>query len=430
MQLIENIRLAFTSLLANKMRALLTMLGIIIGISAVIMITTIGTSIQKTLSNTFNSFGSYNLFFVQLYVEDEDADLTRDDFFTREMFDELFEKYPGHFSLEMNDSFGNAVTRNSRGQECKLTVNGTMDTQPMMDHERGRTIQYKDNTHKKNAIYVSDLFIKQYFVNGEDPIGQTVTLTFENGITADFVIVGYDKLPLIYEKQYKPGMKLYDKVTPVSVPLDTMNELFHTGADDVIAYAEFRYNTDVDPTVLQTELQEFFDEKYAEKPGISIQIINEQQYIGMMDTIINVVTIAISVIAAISLIVGGVGVMNIMLVSITERTKEIGVRKALGAQNSAIRMQFVIEAIMICLIGGIIGILLGITGGLAIGWIARTLVTQFYAEYAELIAITIQPSIPAIIISVFFSILTGVFFGYYPANKAAKMNPIDALRYD
>ena len=430
MQLIENIRLAFTSLLANKMRALLTMLGIIIGISAVIMITTIGTSIQKTLSNTFNSFGSFNLFLVQIYLEDEDADITRDDFFSREMFDELFEKYPDHFSLEMNGSFGQAVTRNSKGQECMVAVNGTMATAPDMNHERGRTIQYKDNTHKKNALYVSDLFIQQYFVNGEDPIGQTVTLTFDNGITADFVIVGYSKLPLIYEKQYKPGMKLYDKVTPVSVPLDTMNELFHTGADDVMSYVELRYNTDVDPAVLQQELQDFFDEKYAEKPGISVQIINEQQYIGMMDTIINVVTIAISVIAAISLIVGGVGVMNIMLVSITERTKEIGVRKALGAQNSAIRMQFVVEAIMICLIGGIIGIVLGIVGGLAIGWAAKILVTKFYAEYAELIAITIQPSIPAILISVFFSILTGVFFGYYPANKAAKMNPIDALRYD
>ncbi len=430
MQLIENIRLAFTSLLANKMRALLTMLGIIIGISAVIMITTIGTSIQKTLSNTFNSFGSFNLFLVQLYIDDEDVDLTREDFFSREMFDELFAEYPDHFSLEMSNSFGQAVTRNSKDQECKVAVTGVMDVTPAMDHERGRTIQYKDNTHKKNALYVSDLFIQQYFVNGEDPIGQTVTLTFDNGITADFVIVGYDELPLIYEKQYKPGMKLYDKVTPVSVPLDTMNELFHTDEDDVLSYVEFRYNTDVDPNVLQAELEEFFAEKYAEKPGINIQIINEQQYIGMMDTIINVVTIAISVIAAISLIVGGVGVMNIMLVSITERTKEIGVRKALGAQNSAIRMQFVVEAIMICLIGGIIGILLGIVGGLAIGWIAKLLVTEFYAEYAELIAITIQPSIPAILISVFFSILTGVFFGYYPANKAAKMNPIDALRYD
>ncbi|MBP0973116.1 MAG: FtsX-like permease family protein [Oscillospiraceae bacterium] len=426
MQLIENIRLAFTSLFANKMRALLTMLGIIIGISAVIMITTIGTTIQKTLSNTFNSFGSYNIFDVILDWEDS---VSEDDLISREMLDELVAEYPDYFAIELTTDCGQATTRNSKGDTITMSVSGVLDVKPMLDHLRGRTIQYKDNINKKNALYVSDLFISQYFEPGVDPIGQEINLTFENGLSGDFVIVGYDKLPQLYEKMYTPGMKKMEKVSPVSIPCDTYNEMVHQESEPSY-YAQIRYNTDYDVTMQQDALQGFFEEKYKEKPGITFRIINEQQYLGMIDTIINVVTIAISVIAAISLIVGGVGVMNIMLVSITERTKEIGIRKALGAQNSAIRMQFVIEAIMICLIGGIIGIVLGILGGLAIGWIAKTLVTEFYSEYAELISITIQPSIPAIIISVFFSILTGVFFGYYPANKAAKMNPIDALRYD
>lgn len=427
MQLIENIRLAFTSLLANKMRALLTMLGIIIGISAVIMITTIGTSIQKTLSNTFNAFGSMNIFDVIL---DWDDAASQDDMITREMLDELVEMYPDYFSIEMAIDCGTATTRNYRGETVTMSVSGAMDVSAALDHERGRPIQYKDNVNKKKAIYVSDLFIQQYFAPGEDPIGQTVNLTFaDNGLSGDFVIVGYDKLPQIYEKQYPPGMKLMEKTSPVCIPCDTYNEMIHQEQEPSY-YAQIRYNTDYDIDMQQSLLQAFFDEKYQEKPGFTVRIINEQQLLGMMNTVINIVTIAISVIAAISLIVGGVGVMNIMLVSITERTKEIGIRKALGAQNSAIRLQFVIEAIMICLIGGVIGILMGIMGGMAIGWIAKTLVTEFYAEYAEIIAITIQPSIPAILISVFFSILTGVFFGYYPANKAAKMNPIDALRYD
>ncbi|MBQ8927789.1 MAG: ABC transporter permease [Oscillospiraceae bacterium] len=428
MQLIENIRLAFTSLFANKMRALLTMLGIIIGISAVIMITTIGTSIQKTLSNTFNSMGNMNIFDIVIQT-DEDTPIFEDDLISREMLDELVTTYPDHFDLEMSESFGNATTRNAKGQTITMNVSGAMDITPAFDHRRGRTICYEDNKQMKNAVYVTDLFINQYFINGEDPIGQTINLTFSNGVSADFVIIGYDELPQIYKRQYAPGTKEIDKTTPIVVPLDTMLHLMHQEPENEF-YAMVRYNADYDPVMLQEELQEFFDEKYAEKAGISIYIFNEQSYLGMINTVISIVTIAISVIAAISLIVGGVGVMNIMLVSITERTKEIGIRKALGAQNSAIRMQFVVEAILICLIGGIIGIFTGMLGGMLIGYIAKELVTQFYAEYAELISITIQPSVPAILISVFFSILTGVFFGYYPANKAAKMNPIDALRYD
>ena len=430
MQFIENLRLALTSLVANKMRALLTMLGIIIGISAVIMITTIGTSIQKTLSNTFNSIGNFNYFMAQFMVTDDDVSLTEEDFMSREMLDELVATYPDHFSLDMSENFGNVTVRNPKGQYITMSASGSLDVFASTDHRRGRTITYEDSKQKKNAIYVTDLFVRQYFGSEDvDPIGQTIELTFEDGVSSDFTIVGYSKLTAMYEKSYAPGTKEIDKVTPCDIPLDTGLELLHQ-QQDYIYYAQIRYNTDVDMDLQKQELQDFFDEKYAEKPGMQISVTNMQDMLGMINTVINIVTIAISGIAAISLIVGGVGVMNIMLVSITERTKEIGVRKALGAQNNAIRMQFVIEAIMICLIGGVIGIVMGILGGLAIGWIAKTLVTQFYSEYAELISITIQPSILWITIAVVFSIITGVVFGYYPANKAAKMNPIDALRYD
>ena len=130
---------------------------------------------------------------------------------------------------------------------------------------------------------------------------------------------------------------------------------------------------------------------------------------------INTVTIGISVIAGIALLVGGIGVMNIMLVSITERTREIGTRKALGAPNSSIRIQFIIEAVVICLIGGLIGILFG--SGLG-------------AIAAALMKTSPMPSLRAIVVSLSFSTAIGIFFGFYPANKAAKMDPIEALRYE
>jgi putative ABC transport system permease protein len=121
------------------------------------------------------------------------------------------------------------------------------------------------------------------------------------------------------------------------------------------------------------------------------------------------------VVAGIALVVGGIGVMNIMLVSITERTREIGTRKALGAPNSSIRMQFIVEAVVICLIGGIIGIILGVTAGIGA---------------AKLLDTVAVPSLFSIVLSLSFSMAIGVFFGYYPANKAAKMDPIEALRYE
>lgn len=139
---------------------------------------------------------------------------------------------------------------------------------------------------------------------------------------------------------------------------------------------------------------------------------------------------AISFIAAISLIVGGVGVMNIMLVSITERTKEIGIRKALGAKNKAIKQQFLIESVVLCLVGGIIGILIGILFGFILGKVAMLVINSYYSDYAGYIIMNVHPSVLAIILSVCFSMLIGVFFGSYPAKKAAKMEVIDALRYE
>ena len=134
-----------------------------------------------------------------------------------------------------------------------------------------------------------------------------------------------------------------------------------------------------------------------------------------MNDMINTVSIAVSFIAGISLLVGGIGVMNIMLVSITERTREIGTRKALGAKNSSIRLQFIIESVILCLIGGILGIVVGFVLG-AIAAVAL--------GYSAAVPVT------AVIVATIFSMVIGIFFGYYPANKAAKLNPIEALRYE
>ena len=144
-------------------------------------------------------------------------------------------------------------------------------------------------------------------------------------------------------------------------------------------------------------------------------VVSMTSMMNQMNTMIGAIQLALSVIAGISLVVGGIGVMNIMLVSITERTKEIGTRKALGATNGSIRLQFITESVVICLIGGIIGIIFGIV----LGTVA-----------VKLMGYEASVSLSSIVIAVGFSMAIGIFFGYYPANKAAKLNPIDALRYE
>ena len=168
--------------------------------------------------------------------------------------------------------------------------------------------------------------------------------------------------------------------------------------------------------------------------GFAGVVTNTEAFTTMLNAITSInmspMLICAVVVAVMCMIVGGVGVMNIMLVSITERTREIGVRMALGAKRRTIRMQFVIEAIMLCLIGGIIGILIGVGVGALLGQAAKFVIANMYSEYSNYIIMQVHPSATAILLSLFFSMLTGVFFGYYPANKASKMEVIDALRYE
>jgi putative ABC transport system permease protein len=173
--------------------------------------------------------------------------------------------------------------------------------------------------------------------------------------------------------------------------------------------------TDVDADKFTKDVKDFFSKYYEKNPKWEASVFNMANQIEIATSMLSTVSTAVAIIAAISLLVGGIGVMNIMLVSVTERTREIGTRKALGAKNFHIRMQFITEAMIIALVGGLIGLVLGLLLGI-LG--------------SSLLGATPSFSIPTIILTVVFSMTIGVFFGYYPANKAAKLDPIDALRYE
>ena len=446
MNFTESIKMAFASLAINKMRSFLTMLGIIIGISAVITITTIGNSISSTLTNTFNELGSNKLSIYPAVREGysgEWNDLTDEDSITLKQVQELISLHPEELTYSCDDRYGMTETANVNGDPVKAELVGVSDDyfdQFKKQIVQGRSISKSDLIGMKNTCLVSDYFCEQYFGTTKNVIGKTIkfsTLEGENtGRNLKLTIVGvieYTELErnsIGVNKVHNEQEKL-DIITYIFFPYNTMlKEMSKTPDDTIVNSAEIGWTSKCDKETAKKYIDEYFEPIYAENEQWYIKIYDEEKMLGMINTVLNVVTIAISIIAAISLIVGGVGVMNIMLVSILERTREIGVRKALGALNGDIRSQFVIEAIIICLTGGTIGVIIGIVNGVLISKIASVLLNTFAAEYAEFIALTVEPSIPAIIISLAFSMLTGLVFGYYPAKRAGNMNPIDALRYE
>ena len=432
---LENIKEAITSIFSNKMRSILTMLGIIIGISAVITITTIGNSIQTTLTSTLNSLGGNT---VQAYVDarypEDDADwdtweypeMKTSDFVTQEMIDELVEKYPDEFDgIAASEFLGNGQIRQDKNTYANVSVQGT--TSEYIDYMKlkmyaGRNLTKQDNKTKKNVCIVADTMAKQYF-GDENPIGEQITYAGSDGNLYNFTIVGIYEYNAALFGKVDTSVPEKDRYTTMFIPIQTCFKLM---GKDQSGYTNFNLmvNSLADIDQATTDVTNFFEENF------HVTTYNMASDMGMINTVINVITIAVSGIALISLIVGGVGVMNIMLVSITERTREIGVRMALGAKRSTIRMQFVIEAIVLCIFGGMIGILIGVFNGFVLGKAAEFVIQNMYSEYSSYIIMSVRPSLSAIVLSLFFSMLTGVFFGYYPANKAAKMEVIDALRYE
>lgn len=416
MMLYENFRLALFSLKANKMRSLLTMLGIIIGVSSVIAIMSAGDSISAKLSDTMEGFGANN---IQMYLDfrtDYDGDYYYDysDLMNRDMLTDFGQHFNDRLkAISVTSEVGAADVKRDKDTAKVTLVGVTLGTFLIDDVKltQGRffTIGETD-TAAKVAIVSSKYVDIMYGGKAKDALGESVTVEID-GKAYKFTIVG------VYE--YKDafagmGMSSGDNVrTNLYIPYQAAQNITHI---DYIFNFTVMAKQGVDQEQLTKDMEDFFEKHYyANNEKIHVSCYNMSSIIDEATSLINTVTIGISVIAGIALLVGGIGVMNIMLVSITERTREIGTRKALGAPNSSIRIQFIIEAVVICLIGGLIGIVFG--SGLG-------------AIAAALMKTSPMPSLRAIVISLSFSTAIGIFFGFYPANKAAKMDPIEALRYE
>ena len=448
MNLTESVRLSFESLKSNKLRSFLTMLGIIIGISAVITITTIGNSLQKTIASTMRELGGTNLIYA--YVNaimpefENDAEWERWEYPEMTAKEKLTYEKLSEFQKDFADRVdsvsveeGLTYSASSTGDKATTKVSVSGVTPGYLNATKlqllaGRNISDKDNKEMKTTALVSDLYVK-YAWGGQNPIGKEISVQLEDdGTVQKFYVVGIYHYDNIKMGSGDPKASERDWVTPILVPYTYVAETNKAnGMGNELQSFQVMAKDGEDATKLSQDMAAYFDTKYFSDTGnFELQSYDMASELGQIDQVLKILTIAISVIAAISLIVGGVGVMNIMLVSVVERTREIGIRKALGAKNKSIRRQFMTEAVVICLMGGVIGILIGVLNGFILAQVAGVLVTNYQPDLSGMLNITVSPSISAIVISVVFSMLIGIIFGYYPAKRAANMSPIDALRYE
>ena len=427
MRFIDNVREALACLRMNMMRSILTMLGIIIGITAVIAIMTIGSSMQGYLIDTMSGFGINNVTVSLRSKQDSGpmfgggvsimfgGQMNDRDLITDEMLDSLMEEFPDDIkALSISETIGQGQTvKGADYANLTLTgVNPEYADANSITMLRGRFVGEDDNEKMRRLAVVSDKLVENIF-GDENPIGSELIIQTQGHIDI-YTIVG------VYENSdgglgalmgFNTGTD-YDINTDVYIPLSVAQKVNNTrGFSTFTAIAE----TGVNSTDLAARIESFFGRYYNRNNDYGVGAFSMESIVDEVTSMMSTIAIAIAGIAAISLLVGGIGVMNIMLVSITERTREIGTRKAIGASNSEIRTQFIIEAVVICLIGGAIGILFGSILG-AVG--------------ASLLNFPAQASIPSIILSFGVATAIGIFFGYYPANKAAKLDPIDALRYE
>ncbi|WP_343363510.1 ABC transporter permease [Listeria seeligeri] len=386
MKIYQNVKLALKQLLSAKFRTFLTMLGIIIGVFSVILLISIGTAISKNVSTQLGDMGS-NLVSVSFYPNNPTEKFTY-----KEATNLLEDGEIG--SPEVMQT--KAVRTNEHTDDVQVTgINDAYANIKNLELARGRFCSEVDVRYAQKVTVIGADVAKSYFKE-QNPVGKYMRIS-----GARYLVIG-----VLKEK----GESLFGSADKkLFIPITSAERLFKTDSIDLY-YIQAKSPNQVPSVVKQVDhkMSRLFPN---DKDAYSV--VNQQEALDTFDSITKTLTVGLGAIAGISLLVGGIGIMNIMLVSVSERTREIGIRKAIGARDSDILLQFLIESVVLSLLGGGIGILLGIFSAQLV-----TILSDF-----EMIV-----SIPTILLAVGFSMFIGVVFGVVPAHKASKKMPIDALR--
>ena len=405
--LFEYIKMAVQNIRANKGRSFLTMLGIIIGIASVIAIVSIGEGTKNQMNSEIDGIGGG-----QIAVSVSNDAITESEFITAEDVQAVREIATVE-GVNVSESYDGETVTGKVNFTIMLTAESP-DSKLLNNSEMKYGNYFGENEIEegKNVCVISDADAKRLF-GTDDVVGMNLDITCYDssksfrimGVTTQkengtFVSYTYDGMPVA-----------------VNIPYSSMEDL--AGAADEFYSLTIQGDKTLDSQIIADQVVHVLEKRHQCAGEEYFQVQSFQDVMQSMNEMLGMVTAFISFVAGISLLVGGIGVMNIMLVSVTERTREIGIRKSLGAKTSSIMLQFLAEAAILTVIGGLIGIILGILAAYGI-----------CSVMSGSIGMTITPGIsPTVIfVATLFSCAVGVFFGIYPAKKAARLSPIEALR--
>ncbi len=411
MNLAEGFSTGLNGLAANKLRSGLTMLGIIIGVAAVIAMVSIGEGAKQAITKRIESMGS-NLLMVRPTRADDvkktevtgsSPGLTNEDGLA------ILRECPSVQNIACEVTLKAQTKYLSQDWDASITGTTPFYEEVKNFHvEEGRFISSQDVDEWKKVCVLGKTVVRELF-NEESPIGKTIKIRNER-----FVCIG------IMEAKGQTGWRDEDDV--VFIPQTTAQKRF-TGDTKVTGLLVQSKGSEAGEAELAiSEIEAVLTKRH--KNVVDFEVRSQKEILDTMQQATQSFKLLLGGIAAISLLVGGIGIMNIMLVSVTERTREIGLRKSIGAKRLDILMQFLIESVVLSMVGGIIGIICGTGLGIGVGELMNKTMPGGRMEWTSIV------SVGSILLSFCFAVCIGIFFGMYPANKASKLDPVEALRYE